>query len=226
MPTRKTTSLTKKRIEQEQAFERTRENMSEFGRAGTANRLLRSALKPILVKVADRYVSGRLTKRMMCIIQSDPVNGRGERIISAQALSMLEGFNFNRNKSLNDTLYATYHISYDRVTGLATIQIPFFNATAMVDTASGADSYSFIACALAIDFTHQQVEYAHQQTDIITVNNTTTKSIHISLSLPAGNIHPVIITLGVEFYDLNDDHKHVIINKACNAMAVVKVITT
>lgn len=162
----------------------------------------------------------------MCIIQSDPVSGRGERIITAQALSMLEGFNFNRNKSLNDTLYATYHINYDRATGLATILIPFFNATAMVDTASGADSYSFIACALAIDFTHQQVEYAQQQTDIITVNNTTTRSIHISLSLPAGNIHPVIITLGVEFYDLNDDHKHVIINKACNAMAVVKVITS
>ncbi len=48
----------------------------------------------------------RLTKRMVRIIQSDPVRKRGERIVGPEALPMLEGFNFNRNKLLADTLYA------------------------------------------------------------------------------------------------------------------------
>ena len=215
MPTRKTRALTQKRTPQGRAFGRTRENMSEFGRAGAANKLFRNAFREVLIHVADRYISGRLTKRMLRILHTDPVSSRGARIITPVALPMLEGFNFNRDTALGDTLYAPYHISFNYVTCLAGIHLPFFNTATMVNTLSNADSFSIIGCAAAIDFVGQETEFVQQQTDFITFTSFHPASIHFALQLPPGNKHPVIIAIGVMFPD----------DKKFNAMAVVKVFS-
>jgi hypothetical protein len=210
--------LTKKRIHEDAAFERTRENMSEFGRAGVANRLVREAFLIVLQNISDRYVSGRLTKRMVRIIHSDPVRKRGERIVTPEALPMLEGFNFNRNKLLADTLYAPWYLYQDHAAGLFKIQIPFFNAITMVDTQTDAIDYCLTACATSIDFEQREVSTVTQQSPLIQINDTSTRSIQLSLTLPPGNPHPVIITLGVEFHGMS-------IPRPSNAMAVIKVVT-
>ncbi|WP_315823272.1 hypothetical protein [Paraflavitalea speifideaquila] len=114
----------KDRIYKDKAFERTRENMTEFGRAGKANKILRQAMSE-LRGMSDRYVSGRLTKRMLRIIQSDPIRGRGKSDGHPEALPMLEGFNFNRYKLLADTLYAPWYLYLDHAAGLFRIHIPF-----------------------------------------------------------------------------------------------------
>lgn len=215
MPARKYATLNKKRIHKDTAFERTRENMAEFGRAGSANKLLRQAFGEVLPYVADRYISGRLTKRMIRIVHSDPVRGRGRRIVTAAALPMLEGFNFNRDRALVDTLYAPYNISFDRTTGLIAIHLPFFKAGTMVDGLSKAASCCIIGCAAAIDFRRQQTAFVQQDTGILKFISTNTRSIHLDLQLPANNPHPVIVALGVEFPG----------DKKFNAMAIVKVLT-
>ena len=46
------------RIQNDPAFERTRENGSEFGRAGSSGKLLRNSLRELLLKASDsRMVS-------------------------------------------------------------------------------------------------------------------------------------------------------------------------
>ncbi len=216
--------LTKKRIHEDEAFARTRENMSEFGRAGESNRLVREAFTVELQNISDRYVSGRLTKRMIRIIQSDPVRRRGERIVGPEALPMLEGFNFNRNKLLADTLYAPWYLYQDHAAGLFKIQIPFFNAGTMVDTQTDAIEYRLIACAAAIDFENRDVNTVTQQSHRIQVNDTTTRSIQLGLTFPAGNPHPVIITLGVKFFGMGIS-KSPAPGGTLNTMAVIKVVT-
>ncbi len=223
MGTRKTKPLSQARLRKERAFERTRENMSEFGRASAANRLLRSALKDVLYNVADRYLSGRLTKRMMRIVLSDTVHGRGKRIITPESLPMLEGFNFNRAKALNDAFYAPYEVHFMRTTGLATLSIPFFNACTMADGGAGANAFSLAGSAVAVDFGSGQFVQANYQTGIISSIDADTRSIHITVALPAGIRHPVIILLGIEFYILGKDPRPSLADKAFNAMSVVKV---
>lgn len=225
MATRKTKPLSRKRIQREQAFERTRENMSEFGRAGAANRLLRLALKEVLSNVADRYLSGRLTKRMMRIVLSDAVHARGRRCITAQALLLLEGFNFNRERALCDAFYAPYEAEFTRTTGRVTLSIPFFNAHTMADGGGGANAFSLAGAALAIDFSSGRFELAKYQTAILSSNDTHTRALHISVALPAGIPHPVILLLGIEFYTLSAAPAPSVVDKAFNAMAVVKVFT-
>jgi hypothetical protein len=53
-----------KRIANDPAFQRTRENGSEFGRAGKAGKTLRMALRTLLLNSSDSRMVSRLTQLM------------------------------------------------------------------------------------------------------------------------------------------------------------------
>ena len=76
------------RIKNDPAFQRTRENGSEFGRAGKAGKLIRTAFRPLLLKTSDSKVASRLTKQLMIVLQWDEDNPRGERTVSKGLISM------------------------------------------------------------------------------------------------------------------------------------------
>lgn len=59
------------RIKNDPAFQRTRENGSEFGRAGKAGGLLRQAVRPLLQLSKDRLVVSRLLTEMIKVIRAD-----------------------------------------------------------------------------------------------------------------------------------------------------------
>src|SRR6056297_2780323 len=65
------------RIQNDPAFQRTRENGQEFGRAGAACRLLRTSIRQYLKNAADSRVVSRLTREMLKVIKTDGVNERG-----------------------------------------------------------------------------------------------------------------------------------------------------
>ena len=65
------------RIKNDPNFARTRENGNEFGTAGKGGKLLRTALRGLLIKSADNRITSRLTKEMLKAVQSDAVNARG-----------------------------------------------------------------------------------------------------------------------------------------------------
>jgi len=81
-----------KGIQNDPAFQRTRENGQEFGRAGAARRLLRTSIRHYLQKAANSRMVSRLTRDMVRIIKSDPVNDRGERTVLNGDLTLLKGF--------------------------------------------------------------------------------------------------------------------------------------
>jgi hypothetical protein len=223
MPTRKTKPLTRKRIYKDPEFERTRENMSEFGRACKANRLIRVAFREVLFNMTDRYVSGRLTKRMMSIISNDPVNGRGQRTITSHELPLLEGFNFNSITSLQQALIVPYNIVADRPKGQLTINTHSCRQSSMATTGSNASCFRIIASAAAIDFDKDDFECTKQESDLIDLNNVQPETVHFSFSLPDGSAHPWIVVLGIEFCH-QIGSKLVMADRKYNAMAVVKVI--
>ncbi len=60
-----------KRMATDPAFQRTHENGSEFGRAGKAGKVLRVALRLLLLNASDNRVVSRLTQSMVKVIQAD-----------------------------------------------------------------------------------------------------------------------------------------------------------
>ena len=67
------------RIANDPNFQRTRENGAEFGAAGKAGKLLRTAFRNILQNSADNRMVGRLTSEMVKVIQADLTSVRGLR---------------------------------------------------------------------------------------------------------------------------------------------------
>ena len=82
-------------IANDPAFQRTRENMAEFGRAGKASKLLRNALRQVLQYSKDAKVTGRLTGEFSRVIKADLTNTRGQRNVIDGEAELLMGFNFN-----------------------------------------------------------------------------------------------------------------------------------
>src|SRR5262245_21033399 len=64
-------SIPADRIANDPAFQRTRENGDEFGKAGKAGRVIRSALKALLQNASDTKLPSRLVQRLTAVIKAD-----------------------------------------------------------------------------------------------------------------------------------------------------------
>src|SRR5436190_2491729 len=105
------------RIKNDPAFQRTRENGSEFGRAGKAGKTLRTALRTLLMNSSDSRMVSRLTQAMVKVIQADEVSERGLRNVIDGEAQLLTGFEFNIGGKLGASLFSPYVSSIDRANG-------------------------------------------------------------------------------------------------------------
>ncbi|MCB4800342.1 hypothetical protein LG649_15955, partial [Tamlana sp. PT2-4] len=96
------------RIATDPAFQRTRENGSEFGRAGKGGKVLRNAIRVLLQNAKDKRVVSRLTKQLVAVTKTDTSNARGLRTVQDGNLDLLQDFEFNLNGKLGATLFASF----------------------------------------------------------------------------------------------------------------------
>ena len=149
----------KERIKNDPAFQRTRENGSEFGRAGKAGRMLRTALRLMVQNASDSKVASRLTKEMLKVVKSDETNVRGARKVNEGDLSLLEGFDFNVNGKLSATLYSQYGITFDRAAGTTSIDFADFIPANTIAFPSGATHMKLLAGVAEIDFVNERLKF-------------------------------------------------------------------
>ena len=149
---RKAGGVSAQRIASDPAFVRTRENGSEFGRAGAAGKVLRTALRGLLQKASDSRVSSRLTAEMVRVIKADETSDRGLRNVLDGEVELLQGFEFNATGLLTGTLFASYEATVDRANGIHQISLSGFVPGSAVAAPSGATHCKIIAAAASIDF--------------------------------------------------------------------------
>jgi hypothetical protein len=68
--------VSKERIKNDPAFERTRENGSEFGRFASSGKLLRTSARNLMIRAKDNRVSSRVTQKMTQIKNFDATSGK------------------------------------------------------------------------------------------------------------------------------------------------------
>src|SRR5690348_5239942 len=144
--------VTADKIANDPAFERTRENNAEFGRAGKASKLLRTAFRPVIQNASDSRMISRLTAQMFAVIKEDTVNTRGQRNIIDGEASLLQGFEFNIQGKLTTTIFAPYTVTVDRATGNIAVNIPSFVPNQMIAAPDGTTHFKFSLAGAGIDF--------------------------------------------------------------------------
>jgi len=211
------------KIANDPAFQRTRENGAEFGRAGKAGKILRTSLRALLQNASDSRMVSRLTKEMLKVVQADAVNPRGERNVIDGEAELLQGFEFNINGKLGTTLYAPFTAAIDRVSGALTVDIPTFVPIQMLAAPGGSTHYKIISAGVEIDFENETYVVDAQDTAIQPWDATATAAINLANAVPAASTHPLFLVLGVEFYQEVNGQMYPLKNGAFNALALVKV---
>ncbi len=214
------------RIRNDPAFQRTRENGSEFGRAGRAGRVLRNAFRLLLQNASDSKVTSRLTKEVLTVIKSDKENVRGERQVSSGDLLILEGFDFNINGKLSATMYASYTPSIDRALGDLSVTIPSFIPGNTIAYPSGASHVKFVVGAAEVDFENESFQFDQASSLEIVLGPQTEPQIDLSVTLTANSTNELFLVLGLEFLQEVNGAMYPLKNGSYNTLNIVAIDAT
>ncbi len=211
------------RIASDPAFQGTRENGSEFGRAGKAGKLLRTAFRPLLLNSADGRMVSRLTQRMVKVIQADLISVRGLRNVIDGEAELLFGFEFNIRGKLGTSLFAPFVGSIDRVAGEINVDIAPFVPANMLAAPTGTTHFKIISGGAEVDFEAETYVVATSETAILPWDSTPTTAISQVNAVTANSTKPLFLTLGVEFYQEINGQMYPLKNGAFNPLSIAKV---
>ena len=213
----------KNRIQNDPAFQRTRENGSEFGRAGKGGKVLRNAIRVLLQNAKDKRVVSRLTKSLVSITKTDTTNERGLRTLQDGDLSLLEGFEFNLNGKLGATLFAAFTKAFDRVSGDATLDLVAFSPTVRIAAPSGTTHFKVVMGTAELDFVNETSTFENDETAILPYTAANTAAIALTATVTANSTLPVVQVLGIEFYQEVNGQMYSLKNGTYNALSVTIV---
>jgi hypothetical protein len=204
-------------------FQRTRENSTEFGRAVTASKRLRSAFRSLLINVSDRDMRTRLLRQMMKVIRSDKVNPRGFRNVMNSEAELLQGFEFNSKNALVTTLNVPFTAGIDRGTGELAINIPSFVPVNDMAAPDGASHYRIIAAGSAIDFENGSYFTDIKTSGILPLDATDTAALSLVSIVPANSTKLLFLLLCIEFVQSVNGVIHPLKNGEYTALSLVAV---
>ena len=211
------------RIANDPSFQRTRENGSEFGRAGKAGKVLRTALRAMLQNASDNRMVSRLTQEMVKVIQEDATNARGLRNVIDGEAELLEGFEFNKKGKLGTSLYAPFTATIDRVTGALTANLAAFVPQNMIAAPGGTSHFKIVSAGAEVDFENESFTVDTQATAILPWDANPTAVINLANAVTANSAHPLFLAFGIEFYQEVNGQMYPLKNGAFNALSLVKV---
>nr|WP_315215663.1 hypothetical protein [uncultured Flavobacterium sp.] len=199
-------------------FERTRENMNEFGACAKAGKSVRTGLSQVMKQMADSQVTGRLTSIMKKINLEDQTEARGYRKIEISTQrNYLKGFEFNKNVSFNGIFNAPYSIAHTIDRESCDFVVADFNPANLVNAPSGATHFRLISSISVVsDFEYNATTNSYDPMDaaLNEVNDiqysdfldlyVPVPATTVTATLPNGALPTVNTTvlqcIGIEFY--------------------------
>ncbi len=145
--------VSKQRIKNDPAFQRTRENGTEFAHSAQTGQLVRKSVGHLLKKAKDRRVTSRLLKVMSDIKNLDSTSVRGARkvelgMVTPEGKQAIKGFDFNIDAKLSTVLRQTY--TNDTLTGEVTLAD--FEPQNSLELPEGTTHVSLRSAVSRIDF--------------------------------------------------------------------------
>lgn len=215
--------ISRARMNSDPKFARTLENMSEFGRANQAARLVRIALRDQVVTKSDRFMSRRLSSAMMEVLKSDPTNGRGSRQVHVGDLEKLVRFEFNENGKVFSSFYAPFTTAIDRATGAFSLDVPAFAPAKRIVRPEGATHFRIRIGATSLDFDDNSYLTATAVTPEIDVRAQEQEAIQLSTQLFPNLETQLMLTVAIEFAQVVNGTMYELSHGNFNGVAVVEI---
>jgi hypothetical protein len=217
------TSVDAKRIANDPAFERTRENGKEFGSSAGSGKLMRDAVRPMAMNASDGRVTARLTKLMTVIKNLDTTSDRGKRVVALgiqdpAGVATLKGFDFNKEALMGSIMYKPFTV--DTATGEIVIAdlIPQND----VIWPQGATHIQLTAGFAGIDFETGEKDLQLSAPVNLAIDPTQTTVTLTPAAVPAVATTKLFL-LKVEFFQEINGSQYTLKNGLYNALRIVEV---
>jgi hypothetical protein len=191
-------------IKKQGSFKNAHRNAAEWKRATAAAQRLRMAMGSLLDGVKNMRLSGRMIAQMLKVIQADPVHDWGERVIGAGDPSVLTGFEFNHNLSLDDALPLNVENCYTVDAGKVSLQVPAFRLRKKKVLPPKATHYQLVSCVLTVDFDKRRSRQDKQESPLLAMGRQSGAPFcpeHVLASDTPG----CFWLLGIKFYTMVND---------------------
>lgn len=229
----------KGKIENDPAFQRTRENNAEFGGAATVAKALRVSLVSLLQTVSDSKLISRMTQTMK-LINARGNGPRGQRsfeLLNNKAL--LIGFEFNKKTSFSSVFNAPFVFSHTMTRNAASIDVAGFMPRNYIPAPAGATHFRLIAgIAVVSNYVFNSDTRAYEPfdpeanglnaitfSDYRPLDSPAPVAFNLNTILPSGpdigNEVAVVHCLGIEFYQQIAGVNYLLAQS--NAMKIINV---
>jgi hypothetical protein len=171
----------------------------DFGTASKGSRIIRHALQESLQHCYDPSLNIRLNKALGEIVRADVHHAAGQRIITADNMQHLQGFQFNENARLGQFLTDAPIIEMvdNHSIRISLPEILLRHTKAL----RGVTHFSIRAIALSVNFVTETTRQAISETILIKRDNA---PLPASLALHLNREHSTLIMLEIQsFYEVN-----------------------
>jgi len=219
---KKVKPVSKETIATDPQYARMRENMSEFGRALTASKLIRLAGVDALADCCEKRIGRRLTKALMTMLISDPISERGKRNLMNGDATLMKGFSFNQAAIWTSIFKQPFSTGIDRINGKLVVDIPSFIPASKVFAPQGSTHCIIHSAALEINFeTAQYITKLAESVPVKLNDRLANPAIQIEHEVTPNSTNPLFLLLGIRFFQEVNGSMYSILDKSFNAMSIV-----
>ncbi len=216
--------VSKNRIDNDPAFERTRENGREFAEITQSGKKLRRALSTLLADVQDKTKVYRLTSVLSKVKNLDTTSIRGERKVSLglatpEGKNTLKYFDFNAKARMDAVLRTDYQLD----TTNFEISIPEFVPQINLNTPQGATHVEISAAWLNFDLETNSGDMVVSNKENLQIDNNETNVI-LSFSQSPTSTGVDYYLLKVVFFQEINSQQYLLNNGVFNAMQFIEII--
>lgn len=215
--------VSKNRIKNDPAFQRTRENGVEFGEVARSGKMFRRAISDLIYNVKDLSRTARLTGTLARVKNEDATSDRGERKVhigigTLRGKQELVGFEFNRKSPIGKVLKVNFEID----TTAGEISIPGFNPARHLDLPQGATHVEIQAGKLRFDFESGTGNLTLDSSSELEIENT---QMVIELDVSGTSTAPGLdfYFLKIAFYQQINAKLYALQNGAYNAAQIIAI---
>jgi hypothetical protein len=114
---------------------------------------------------------------------------------------MLLNFDFNAAALFDTVIAAPFTTTVNRVTGALDIAIPAFNPKVLLTAPPQATHFKLIMGGAALDFGANTEESEVAESAYLPLTNAPTSSVALSVNVTANTTAPILVLLGIRFYE-------------------------
>jgi len=157
------------------------------------------------------------------VVHADTTSARGARNVIDGDLTLLQGFDFNNDGKLGQTVFAQYSATIDRVAGTLEIVVDPYEPVNAIAAPQGTTHFKIVSMGAEVDFNTGNVISDEQASAVLPYDANATASLSLTNAVTANSTLPLFLVMGVQFYQEVNGLHYQLKNGSYNALNIVKV---